>query len=256
MGLKSKPGGPVTAALPIQLDRSSPVPLYHQLAEQLTAAITDGRLRPGDPFENEIGMSDRLSLSRPTVRRAISELVNQGLLVRRRGIGTTVANQMVHRKAELTSLYDDLAREGRTPRTEVLSLDCAAHDDRAAAVLELPSGTPLVSIVRLRYADDLPLAIMRNWLPPALNDLTPEQLTTDGLYAVLRARGIRPTVARQRIGARNATAEERRTLQMSKAEPLVTMTRSAYAADGSPVEYGNHCYRADQYSVDVVVSER
>ena len=246
----------MNAALPIQLDRSSPVPLYHQLAEQLTAAITDGRLRPGDPFENEIGMSDRLSLSRPTVRRAISELVNQGLLVRRRGIGTTVANQMVHRKAELTSLYDDLAREGRTPRTEVLALDCAAQDDRAAAVLEVPPGTPLVAIVRLRYADDLPLAIMRNWLPPALNDLTLDELTKDGLYAVLRARGIRPTVARQRIGARNATAEERRTLHMSKAEPLITMTRSAYAADGSPVEYGNHCYRADQYSVDVVVSER
>lgn len=244
------------AALPIQIDRTSPVPLYHQLAEQLTAAISDGTLRPGDAFENELAMSDRLSLSRPTVRRAISELVNKGLLVRRRGIGTTVANQMVHRRAELTSLYDDLIREGRTPRTEVLSLVCSAQDDRAAEALGLPPGTPLVSIVRLRYAGDLPLAILRNWLPPAMDDLTIEQLETDGLYAVLRARGIRPTVARQRIGARNASAEERRTLHMSKAEPLVTMTRSAYDADGSPVEFGDHCYRADQYSVDVIVSER
>jgi GntR family transcriptional regulator len=244
------------AALPIQIDRTSPVPLYHQLAEQLTAAISDGTLRPGDAFENELAMSGRLSLSRPTVRRAISELVNKGLLVRRRGIGTTVANQMVHRRAELTSLYDDLIREGRTPRTEVLSLVCSAQDDRAAEALGLPTGTPLVSIVRLRYAGDQPLAILRNWLPPAMDDLTTELLETDGLYAVLRARGIRPTVARQRIGARNATAEERRTLHMSKAEPLVTMTRSAYDADGSPVEFGDHCYRADQYSVDVIVSER
>lgn len=244
------------AALPIQIDRTSPVPLYHQLAEQLIAAISDGTLRPGDAFENELAMSDRLSLSRPTVRRAISELVNKGLLVRRRGIGTTVANQMVHRRAELTSLYDDLIREGRTPRTEVLSLNCSTQDDRAAEALGLPPGTPLVSIVRLRYAGDAPLAILRNWLPPALDDLTSEQLEADGLYAVLRARGIRPTVARQRIGARNATAEERRTLHMSKAEPLVTMTRSAYDADGSPVEFGDHCYRADQYSVDVIVSER
>ncbi|GAA1700731.1 GntR family transcriptional regulator [Kribbella yunnanensis] len=232
------------------------MPLYHQLAEQLTAAISGGTLRPGDPFENEIAMSDRLGLSRPTVRRAISELVNKGLLVRRRGIGTTVANRMVHRKAELTSLYDDLIREGRTPRTDVLSLTTEAHDDRAAEMLGLPTGTPLVSIVRLRYAGDQPLAILRNWLPPALNDLTTADLERDGLYAVLRARGIRPTVARQRIGARNATAEERRTLHMSKAEPLVTMTRSAYDADGAPVEYGSHCYRADQYSVDVLVSER
>lgn len=244
------------ATLPISIDRTSPVPLYHQLAEQLTAAISGGTLRPGDPFENEIAMSDRLGLSRPTVRRAISELVNKGLLVRRRGIGTTVANRMVHRKAELTSLYDDLIREGRTPRTDVLSLTTEAHDDRAAEMLGLPAGTALVSIVRLRYAGDQPLAILRNWLPPALNDLTVADLERDGLYAVLRARGIRPTVARQRIGARNATAEERRTLHMSKAEPLVTMTRSAYDSDGAPVEYGSHCYRADQYSVDVLVSER
>jgi len=201
-------------------------------------------------------MADRLGLSRPTVRRAIAELVNKGLLVRRRGIGTTVANQMVHRRAELTSLYDDLMREGRKPRTDVLSLVCDAKDDRAAEALGLPPGTPLVAIVRLRYAGDMPLAIMRNWLPPALEDLTVAQLEDDGLYAVLRARGIRPTVARQRIGARNATAEERRTLHMSKAEPLVTMTRSAYDADGSPVEFGDHCYRADQYSVEVMVSER
>jgi len=244
------------AALPISIDWTSPVPLYHQLAEQLTAAISDGTLRPGDPFENEIAMSDRLGLSRPTVRRAISELVNKGLLVRRRGIGTTVANQMVHRKAELTSLYDDLVREGRTPRTDVLALNTEAHDDRAAEMLGLPSGSAMVSIVRLRWAGEQPLAILRNWLPPAMNDLTVEELEADGLYAVLRARGVRPTVARQRIGARNATAEERRTLHMSKAEPLVTMTRSAYDADGSPVEYGDHCYRADQYSVDVLVSDR
>ncbi|HET6291855.1 MAG TPA: GntR family transcriptional regulator [Kribbella sp.] len=244
------------AALPIQIDRSSPVPLYHQLAEQLIAAISDGTLRPGDPFENEVAMSDRLSLSRPTVRRAISELVNKGLLVRRRGIGTTVANQMVHRRAELTSLYDDLQREGRIPHTDVLSLVRETQDDRAAEALGVPPGTLLVSIVRLRYAGDLPLAILRNWLPPAMNDLTADELEKDGLYAVLRARGIRPTVARQRIGARNATAEERRTLHMSKAEPLVTMTRSAYNADGSPVEFGDHCYRADQYSVEVIVSDR
>src|SRR3954454_567612 len=167
------------AALPIQIDRTSPVPLYHQLAEQLTAAISEGVLRPGDPFENELAMSDRLSLSRPTVRRAISELVNKGLLVRRRGIGTTVANQMVHRRAELTSLYDDLIREGRTPRTEVLSLVCAAQDDRAAEALGLPAGSQLVSIVRLRYAGAQPLAILRNWLPPAMGDLTTELLETD-----------------------------------------------------------------------------
>ena len=105
----------------VTIDRQSPVPLYHQLAEQLTHAITVGQLKPGDPFENEIAVAERLQVSRPTVRRAIQELVDQGLLVRRRGLGTTVASSKVHRKFELTSLYDDLLRDGRQPLTTVLS---------------------------------------------------------------------------------------------------------------------------------------
>ena len=72
--------------IPVTIDRSSPVPLYHQLYEQLSAAIETGRLKPGDAFENELALADRLQLSRPTVRRAIAELVSRGLLVRRRGV--------------------------------------------------------------------------------------------------------------------------------------------------------------------------
>ena len=69
------------------IDRASPVPLYHQLAEQLSAAIDTGTLGPGDAFENELALAERLGLSRPTVRRAIGELVTQGLLVLAAGGG-------------------------------------------------------------------------------------------------------------------------------------------------------------------------
>jgi len=244
------------SALPLRIDRSSPVPLYHQLAEQLTAAVTEGTLSPGDTFEKEVALAARLGLSRPTVRRAIAELVGQGLLVRRRGIGTTVANQVVHRRAELSSLYDDLAREGRTPSTQVLSLQTGVTDERAAVALGLAPSTPLVAMVRLRCADDAPLAVLRNWLPSQFSDLTTEQLQTDGLYAVLRQRGVRPAVARQSFGARHATAYERRLLQLTKSEPLLTMTRTAFDSEGAPVEFGDHCYRGDQYSLDVMVYER
>ena len=205
------------SVLPVRIDRASPVPLYHQLAEQLTAAVTDGTLSPGDAFENEVALAARLGLSRPTVRRAIAELVGRGLLVRRRGIGTTVANQAVHRRAELTSLYDDLLREGRAPSTQVLSLQTGVTDERAAVALGLDPSTSLVAVVRLRYAGDVPLAVLRNWLPSEFSDLTAEQLQAEGLYALLRRRGVRPAVARQSFGARNATAHERRLLQLTKA---------------------------------------
>ena len=244
------------SALPVLIDRASPVPLYHQLAGQLIAAIADGTLSPGDAFENEVALAARLGLSRPTVRRAIAELVGQGLLVRRRGIGTTVANQMVHRRAELTSLFDDLARQGRAPSTQVLSLQTGVTNERAADALGLDPSTPLVAMVRLRYAGDAPLAVMRNWLPSAFADLTAEQMQNDGLYALLRQRGVRPAVARQSFGARNATAHERRLLKLTRAEPLLTMTRRAFDGNGAPVEFGDHCYRGGQYSVDVMVYER
>ncbi len=244
------------SALPVLIDRASPVPLYHQLAGQLIAAIADGTLSPGDAFENEVALAARLGLSRPTVRRAIAELVGRGLLVRRRGIGTTVANQMVHRRAELTSLYDDLARQGRAPSTQVLSLQTGVTNERAAVALGLDPSTPLVALVRLRYAGDAPLAVMRNWLPSAFADLTAEQMQNDGLYALLRQRGVRPAVARQNFGARNATAHERRLLKLTRAEPLLTMTRRAFDGNGAPVEFGDHCYRGGQYSVDVMVYER
>src|SRR5215213_7971363 len=182
----------------VTIDRQSPVPLYHQLAEQLSHAITVGQLQPGDPFENEIAVAERLQVSRPTVRRAIQELVDRGLLVRRRGLGTTVANSKVHRKFELTSLYDDLIRDGREPRTMVLTCEMGT-DDRAASALDLASGTPLLHIARVRHAGDTPLAVMNNWLPPAYSDLTCEELETNGLYAALRDRGVRPVVARQSI---------------------------------------------------------
>lgn len=240
----------------VRIDRETPVPLYHQVAEQLSAAIARGDLQPGDAFENELAMAERLGLSRPTVRRAIQELVSQGLLLRRRGLGTTVAGRQIHRRAELTSLYDDLRREGAgDPRTVVLTHEVTC-DEAAAAAMGLPSDTPLLHLVRLRLDGERPLAILRNWLPPAYSDLGREDLERDGLYALLRARGGKPVVAHQRIGARQPSGPERKHLNLTPSQPVLTMSRTAFDAVGSPVEYGDHCYRAQDYSIEVMLDER
>lgn len=241
--------------LEVVIDRESPVPLYHQLSQQLTAAIDDGRLQPGDPFENEVAIAGRLSLSRPTVRRAIREMVDHGLLVRRRGLGTTVANRKVHRKARLSSLFDDLEAEGRAPHTAVLEFGMRT-DPRAAAALDLEPETEMLSIVRVRSAGDQPLAIMHNWLPPAHADITREDLEDQGLYALLRRRGVKPVVAQQSIGARMPTAKERRELTLDSGQPVLTMTRMAFDAAGAAVEFGDHAYRAEDYTIDLMLDER
>lgn len=246
----------VAEILPVALDRSSPVPLYHQLAQQLIDGIEQGRVKPGDPFENELAMGDRLKLSRPTVRRAIGELVHRGLLVRRRGIGTVVASRIVHRRAELTSLFDDLSAHQLRPTTTILSFEPEVVDAEVALELGLPGESGFVSFSRLRYADDTPLAVMRNWLPltlPGVAELTSERLEAQGLYSILRSLGIRPSVARQSFAARNPAPDERRLLGIGVRDPVLTMTRRAHASDGTAVEYGVHCYRGDHYSIDVVV---
>lgn len=239
----------------LRIDRSSPIPLYHQLAEQLSAAIRDGQLEPGDPFENEMAMCQRLGLSRPTVRRAIQEMVDQGLLVRRRGVGTTVANRKVHRRFELSSLFDELKRAGREPRTAVLHLELV-REPRAAVSLDLDEGTELLSVIRLRLVEDKPLALLHNWLPPEYSDLTRDELEATGLYDALRTRGAKPVVARQSIGARMPTTTERRHLGLRGGQPVLTMTRMAFDVAGKAVEFGDHSYRAEDYALDMVVDER
>src|SRR3954453_22122506 len=115
--------GPVASVLTFDIDRSSPTPLYFQLAQAIEGAITGGTLPSGSKLENEVLLAQRYGLSRPTGRRAVQELVDKGLLVRKRGVGTQVLQPHVRRSVELTSLYDDLSRGGEAPTTTVLSLE-------------------------------------------------------------------------------------------------------------------------------------
>jgi DNA-binding GntR family transcriptional regulator len=240
----------------IRIDRTSPIPLYFQVTAQLEAAIDAGQLAPGDRLPNEIELAGSLGLSRPTMRRAMEELVGKGLLVRKRGYGTQIANTQVHRRVELTSLYDDLDAAGQHPTTEVLKLDPRRVNAAAAAAMGADATQPLVYIERLRSADGRPLALMRNWLPPAYTDVSKDQLATDGLYRILRARGIQPLVAKQRITARSAGQREARLLKIRRGRPLIAVQRTAYDPDGHAIEFGDHVYRADGYAIEVTVFDR
>jgi DNA-binding GntR family transcriptional regulator len=246
--------------LPVELfldiDRSGPVPLYYQIASRLEQAIRDQTLPAGSRLENEVALASRLGLSRPTIRRAIQELVDQGLLVRRRGIGTQVVHGRVTRNVELTSLFEDLERLGQTPDTRVLSIGAVDADERVAEALGVPVGSTVLHIRRLRSADGVPLAILDNALPPALSDLDAHDLERHGLYQLLRARGVTMRVAKQRIGARTASANEAELLDLPKGAPVLTMSRTAFDNSGVAVEFGEHCYRPDRYAFEVTLVER
>jgi DNA-binding GntR family transcriptional regulator len=235
------------------LDRTSPVPLYFQVSSRLEAAIQSGAIPAGARLENEISIGERLGLSRPTVRRAIQELVDKGLLVRRRGIGTQVVQGQVTRQVELTSLYEDLRTAQHEPGTVVLTHERMPAGDVVAESLGVPPGTEVVYLRRQRTTDSVPVAVLENYLPIEFADITTEQLQARGLYQILRARGVTIRVAKQRIGARRAHGDESALLDIERGGPVLTMERVAFDNSGRAVEYGNHCYRPDMYSFETTL---
>jgi DNA-binding GntR family transcriptional regulator len=246
----------VTRPLSITLDRGSPVPLYFQVAQQIEGMIDRGELPPGSRLDNELQLADQTGLSRPTMRQAIQYLVDKGLLVRKRGVGTQVVHALVKRQVELSSLYDDLSQGNQRPSTVVLASDTVAAGDDIAVALRLPPGTEVAHLERLRFARGEPLAIMHNWLPVGLADLRAERLENHGLYETLRAAGVHLRVASQRIGARAATATESKLLHERRGAPLLTMTRTTYDDNGRAVEYASHVYRPKLYSFEIALVER
>lgn len=239
-----------------ELDRTGPIPLYFQVSQLIEQAILSGQLAPGDRLENEVSICERLGLSRPTVRRAIEELVGKGMLVRRRGLGTQVVHGQVTRGVELTSLYDDLVRAGKKPSTKILELKIVNATAQVAQQLGIGIGEEVVFLHRVRGSGKTPVAVMQNWLHPKYKALSKKELEQFGLYEWLRAKGTTIQVAKQKIGARRASAEEAELLDIDKNGPLLTMDRTAYDNTGIAIEYGHHCYRTDLYSFEFTIVER
>jgi DNA-binding GntR family transcriptional regulator len=238
----------------VVLDRGSPVPLYFQVATQLEGMIEAGELPAGDRLANEVDLAQRLGVSRPTMRRAIQYLVERGMLVRKRGVGTQIVHPKVRRPVQLTSLYDDLAKTGRAPKTEVRELIVGPATAAMAKSLGLPEGLPVTWFERLRYADGEPLALLRNAVPLGVLQISRAALETQGLYEMLRAADHVPRTASQIISARSATSTEARQLGESRAAPLLAMNRTAWDERGAVVEYGSHIYRASRYTFELTLT--
>jgi DNA-binding GntR family transcriptional regulator len=238
----------------VALDRTSPVPLYFQVASRMEQLIESGELPAGGRLENEIELAERLGVSRPTMRRAIQYLVERGMLVRKRGVGTQIVHPKVRRPVELSSLHDDLTKSGQRPRTEIRSFHIEPVADHVAELLGVEPGSEVARFERLRFSGGEPLALMTNVVPVGVLAMSQADLEQHGLYQLLRAAGRVPRMANQVVGARAATAAEARLLGDASGAPVLTMTRTAWDASGVGVEYGSHIYRASRYSFELTLT--
>ena len=234
----------------IELDHSSPIPLYHQISEPIKELILDGTIPPGAKLEDEFSMASRLGVSRPTARRALQSLVDLRLVVRKRAVGTIVAPKEIHRQVKLSSLYDDLKDSGQKPTTKVISYEGVEASQEIAEDLRLEEGQTVIKVVRLRLANGEPLAIMTNYLPSEVAP-TEKELRSGGLYDAMRSHGHEVVSASQTISARKASSEEAEILQESRGAAILSMRRIAYNQSGVPIEIGDHVYRASRYRFTV-----
>ncbi len=246
----------VMASLFSDLNRNGPIPLYFQVEQRIEKAIMDGHLPAGARLENEVALGERLNLSRPTIRRAIQDLVDKGLLVRRRGIGTQVVHGRVTRGVELTSLFDDLNQGNQKPTTRVLSHTLDKANDTVADRLGVSVGSPVLHTKRVRIADGVPVAVLENWLPEQFTDISESELSDVGLYEIIRSRGVAIRVAKQKIGARTSNAAEAALLDVDRGTALLTMERAAFDSSGKGIEFGSHYYRPDLYSFEMTLVEK
>jgi GntR family transcriptional regulator len=234
------------------IDRSSKLPLYHQLHEILRDTIVRGEWQPGDMIPAEPELIASYQVSRTTVRQVLDKLVSEGLIHRQQGRGTFVAHPTVEQTlVRIISFTDDMLQRGFEPGTEVLSSGLIPAPDEIAKSLEIRAGDELARLERLRLADMEPMSIEQSYL---VHQRCPGVLDRDYASTPLRKAlemdyGIRLVRATQIIRAIAAHERLARALSIPDAAPLLYLERVSYSQHGIPVEFLRIYYRGDRYAL-------
>lgn len=220
-------------------------PLYLQLVERIAGAIACGQLRDGQALPPERVLSEQLEISRTTVRKALDELITRGLVTSRHGSGNFVSTRLEQPLARLSSFSEDMLARGRRPGFTWLDRGCYAPSPEETIALGLAAGEMVARFVRVRLADDEPLAIERASI--AARHLPEPTAVQGSLYAALAERDLRPVRALQHLRAAAASESDARLLGVETGSPVMATMRYGYLADGRPVEFTRSVYRGDRY---------
>ena len=206
-------------------------------------------LHVGDAIPPERVLSIKLGVSRLTLRAALGELVREGLLTRRRGAGTFVAEPKVAKEMTITSFSDDMRQRGLTPGSRTLEFRTITAGARLGRILYVSPSEPVLSVKRLRLADGEPMAVELLHVPEALfPGLTAADLEESSFYDLLGNRyGIEIVGGTQTVEPTVTNDEESRELRVPLHSPALLFERVTRAAGGEIVEFTSSIYRGDRY---------
>jgi GntR family transcriptional regulator len=227
------------------------VPRYYKIEQTLRARIAT--LDPDSPLPSDAQLCEEFGVSRMTARNAVLRLVQEGLIYRLPGKGTYVAGSGAHRKASnLITFSREMRRRGREPSSRLLERELRPASEFEERRLQLPEGSSVVSIRRIRLADNEPVAIERAVLPPAAGDaVLAADLEEGSLHEALVAGGLVPTRGHATIGSEPAEPDEANLLDVPSGWPLLVERRLILDQQGTPLELTESRYASGRYALDV-----
>lgn len=231
------------------------IPRYVRIREALRQRIDDGAYRAGEKIPSEHVLAKEFGVSRMTVRRALRQLTDAGMLVRRPGSGTYVQHRFVSYSNRLRSYSDEVLAQGFEPSARVLFVGIRAASPSVAAGLQIPEGEDTICIERLRLADGTPIAFSRVHVRRSLFPELAHRADWDNysLYAHYEKRGLPPAYAHDRVEARCADEEQAQILGIAAGDPVLYGRRELFSPEGVPIEFGEGIARGDRFAYEVEV---
>lgn len=240
-----------------ELDPSSDTPRYRQIADRLAARIQDRS--PGVRLPSEHELVRHFRVSRATSTQALRDLEQRGLVYRRQGRGTFVAeiDRAVRSNvaATLPSFSEDLRAAGHTTSERVLSVERARKPSEVASTLALGPESEVWRIERIIISDGEPVVHLVSWLPVAVYPrVDAAQIESGSLYEALASvagPGGRPAAADEQWSAAQAPEATARHLEVARHTPVMRVMRTAYLEDGTPVESSLSYVRGESFAVAI-----
>lgn len=237
------------------IDFNNPIPYYIQLMDVIKEKIHAGEWKPNAQIPSEPDLCNIYGVSRTVVRQALRELEIEGLINRRKGKGTFVAEPKISESLaqKLTGFYQDMVERGLNPVTQVLQHDVVPAEKKVADFLGIKPETRVIVIERLRFINDEPIVLVTSYLP---YDLCPQianiDLSNRSLYESLETEcGLMIAYGRRIIEAVAANEREAALLQVDSCAPLILLDSVSYLEDGTPIEYFHALHRGDRSRFEV-----
>lgn len=247
-GEQDMEAGELVRRLVAALDSGSRTPLYEQLAHEVTQLIRGGALAPGAVLPREPELAERLGVSRQTVNQALTGLARRGLVTRRRGVGTFVAEPYVEQPlGGLYSFLRTLTAQGRLPGSRMLGYRITVDGQASPLLTGRPAGL-VFELSRLRLVDEAPFVVEMIYLPAVCGERLPlDRLASEPLYDLLRdACDIRVTHADETLRPVTLDQAEAALLGLTVGEPAFLVERTGYAGTQA-VELRTSVIRGDRY---------